>query len=198
MDPMDNPTAAENTETVEPSAWVDQYGDYLYRYALSRLRDPEAAEEVVQQSFLAGLQHIDQFAGKGSQRGWLLGILKRKIIDFVRQRNRTSSLDAIEGDDSAEVLFDRKGNWKPEWRAALRQPLDSLECKEFWRILHGCLQSLPGRQADVFVFREMNDSSTEEVCKDLEISASNMWVLLHRARLRLATCLKSRWLQEGN
>ncbi|MEX1026877.1 MAG: sigma-70 family RNA polymerase sigma factor [Candidatus Paceibacterota bacterium] len=193
---MDDVTAAENREALEPIAWVDQYGDYLYRYALSRLRDGEAAEEVVQQTFLAGLQHTDQFAGKGSERGWLLGILKRKIVDFIRQRNRTSSLADEDGGDSSEAFFDRKGNWKPELRAALRRPLDSLEREEFWRILRGCLDALPTRQADVFVLREMDDLSTEEVCKDLEITASNLWVLMHRARLRLAMCLKSRWEQE--
>ena len=195
---MDGVTAAENREALEPNAWVDQYGDYLYRYALSRLRNGEAAEEVVQQSFLAGLQHADQFAGKGSERGWLLGILKRKIIDFIRQRNRTTSLAEDDGGDPSEAIFDGKGNWQPELRSAIRGPLDSLEREEFWRILRGCLETLPARQADVFVLREMDELSTEVICKDLEITASNLWVLLHRARLRLATCLKSRWHQESH
>jgi RNA polymerase sigma-70 factor (TIGR02943 family) len=195
---MDDLTTSENREAMQPSAWVDQYDDWLFRYALSRLRDGEASEEVVQQTFLAGLQHADQFAGMGSQRGWLLGILKRKIIDFIRQRNRTSSFAEDEGGDPSEAIFDRKGNWKPELRSAMRRPLDSLEREEFWRILNGCLQSLPTRQADVFVLREMDEVGTEKICKDLQITPSNLWVLLHRARLRLATCLKSRWQQESS
>jgi RNA polymerase sigma-70 factor (TIGR02943 family) len=195
---MDELTEAEARKSLEPSAWVDSHGDYLYRYAFSRLRDGEAAEEVLQQTFLAALQHSDQFAAKGSERGWLLGILKRKIVDFIRQRNRTSTLADDDGGDLSEALFDRSGSWKPELRSTLRQPLDSLEREEFWKILRGCLDTLPPQQADVFVLREFDDHSTEEICKDLEITASNLWVLLHRARLRLSHCMKSRWQQEGN
>jgi RNA polymerase sigma-70 factor (ECF subfamily) len=86
--------------------------------------------------------------------------------------------------------------WKPELRSAAHQPLDSLQREEFWRILRGCLDTLPSWQADVFVLREMDDRSTQEICKDLEITPSNLWVLLYRARLRLLICMKSRWQQE--
>ncbi len=195
---MEPRSQSDAQSSLDPSKWVDRYGDYLYRYALSRLRDGEASEEVVQQTFLAALEHCDQFAGTGSEQGWLLGILKRKIVDFIRQRNRTSSLAEDDGGDPSEVFFDRKGNWKPELRSIMRHPLDTLECEEFWQILRGCLQTLPARQSDVFVLREMEDASTEEICKDLEITPSNLWVLLHRARLRLATCMKSRWHQESS
>jgi RNA polymerase sigma-70 factor (ECF subfamily) len=162
------------------------------------LRGEEAAEEVVQQTFLAGLQHIQQFAGRGSERAWLLGILKRKIVDFIRQRNRTNSLSTDEGSDAAEAFFDGKGKWKPEVKSTLGCRLDSLERKEFWQILRMCLDGLPTRQADVFVLREMDDRTTEEICKDLQITASNLWVLLYRARLRLSNCMKSRWQQESS
>jgi RNA polymerase sigma-70 factor (ECF subfamily) len=193
---MDELTQADKRKLLDPSAWVDHHGEYLYRYALSRLRDGEAAEEVVQQAFLAALQHTDQFAGKGSERAWLLGILKRKIVDFIRQRRRSTTLADDDASDLSRALFDRNGSWKPELRSAGYQPLDSLEREEFWRILRGCLDTLPSRQADVFVLREMDDRSTEEICKDLEITASNLWVLLYRARLRLSNCMKSRWQQE--
>jgi RNA polymerase sigma-70 factor (TIGR02943 family) len=193
---MDDLTTAENRKSLEPSAWVDQHGDYLYRYAKSRLRDGDASEEVVQQSFLAALEHLDQFSGKGTERSWLLGILKRKIVDFIRQQMRTTPFSAEDGSDPAEAFFDQNGNWRPELRSSMLLPLDSLEREEFWQIFRECLESLPGRQAGVFALREMDDLSTEEICKELEISASNLWVLLHRARLRLAICMKNRWQQE--
>jgi RNA polymerase sigma-70 factor (ECF subfamily) len=183
-------------KALDPAGWVDQHGDYLYRYAASRLRDGDAAEEVVQDSFVSALRHVKQYAGTGSERAWLLGILKRKIIDYVRQRSRTSNLADDDAGDISEVLFDQKGNWKCEARGRGDPPLDALERQDFWRILRDCLQTLPSRQADVFVLREMDDRNTDEICKDLEISASNLWVLLHRARLRMANCMKSRWQQE--
>jgi len=182
--------------TLDPSAWVDQYGDHLYGYATSRLRNREAAEEVVQETFLAALRHADQYSGQGAERAWLLGILKRKTIDYIRQRNRTVSLEGNESGDPSEALFDQRGSWQRGMREAGYQPLDSLEKREFWQILQECLQTLPTRQADVFVLREMDDKPTDEICKDLEISASNLWVLLYRARTRLSNCMKGRWQQE--
>lgn len=193
---MDESTTAKNRGTLEPAKWVDRYGDYLYRYAMSRLRDGEAAEEVVQQTFLAGLRHARQFSGKGAEHGWLLGILKRKIVDFIRQRNRAGSLMDDQGEDLLDSFFDPKGSWKRELRSTLTRPLDSLERDEFWKVLRACLDALPTRQADIFVLREMDDRGTEEICKDLGITASNLWVLLHRARLRLSTCMQSRWRHE--
>lgn len=182
---------------LDPSAWVDCHGDYLYRYALSRLRDGEAAEEVVQQSFVAALQHTHQFTGRGTECAWLQGILKHKIVDFIRQRQRITSLSDVENGDSSESFFDRLVNWKPELRSALRQPLDSLEREEFWRILRVCLDALPVRMANVFVLREIEGHSTKEICKELEITPTNAWVLLHRARLRLVIDMNRHWRQEG-
>lgn len=181
---------------LNPAAWVDQYGDYLFRYALSRLRDADAAEEVVQETFVAALRHVNQYEAKGSERAWLLGILKRKIIDLIRARNRTTSLATEDSNDPSEALFDRQGNWRDRTRSAVNQPLDSLEREDFWHVLRGCLETLPARQADVFTLREMDDQTTEEICKELEITASNLWVLLYRARLQLSNCMKSRWQQD--
>ncbi len=187
---MKEPTAANLTKPLEPSAWVEKYGDSLYRYALSRLRDGEAAEEVVQQTFLSALQHQDQFSGQGSERGWLLAILKRKLVDFIRQRNRTSPLS---DDDMLETCFESNGSWKRELRSVLSRPLDALEREDFWRILRECLKELSTRQADAFVLREMDERTAEEICKELEITTSNLWVLLHRARLRLSVCMQTCW-----
>ncbi|EMI45636.1 sigma-70 family RNA polymerase sigma factor [Rhodopirellula sp. SWK7] len=182
--------------TIQPQDWVDQYGDGLYRYAMSRLRDVDAAEEVVQQTFVAGLEHYDQFTGKGSQQGWLMGILKRKIVDFVRQRNRTSQNEGLDSGEVQGEFFDRKGNWTRNAREILLQPLDAVDSDEFWPIFEKCLGTLPGRQSGVFVMREIDELESGQICKELQISSSNLWVLLHRARLRLATCIKTRWLQE--
>ncbi len=178
---------------LNPSAWVDLYGDDLYRYAMSRLRDAEAAEEVVQETFVSGLRYVEQYSGKGSEGGWLMGILKRKIIDLVRSRTRATSLTNDDGSDPSEALFDQSGRWREDIRSAGYQPLDSLERVEFWKILRKCMDTLPARHAGVFTLREMEDESTEKICKELEITPSNLWVILYRARLQLANCMKTRW-----
>ncbi len=184
----------KSVKSPDPAQWVARHGDFLYRYALSRLRDVESAEEVVQETFLAGLRSVDQYAGKGAERAWLLGILKRKIVDHVRCRNRTGSLQRVDGADNlSETLFDHKGNWRTDPRAFGPEPSTSLQRQEFWHTIHLCLETLPQRQADVFMLREIEGLGSEEICKELGISPSNLWVLLYRARLRLSQCIKSRW-----
>ncbi|MCH7728416.1 MAG: sigma-70 family RNA polymerase sigma factor [Planctomycetes bacterium] len=188
----------ERRMTVNPAEWVDRHGDYLFRYAMSRLHDAEAAEEAVQETFVAGLGAIDQYKGRGAERAWLLGILKRKIVDQVRQRNRTTPGEGASANhDLSEVLFDRKGKWRDDPRIFGSQPDATLERDEFWQAFRSCLDSLPQRQADAFTLRELDEKISDEICKDLEISPSNLWVLLYRARLGLANCLKSRWQHEG-
>ncbi len=193
---MNKQTASESPQ-IDPSTWVQRYGDYLYRIALSRLRDGDAAEEVVQEAMFSGLKNVGQFAGRGNERAWLLGILKRKIIDYYRSRKRDPVNMNEESGDISQMLFDENGSWKKEIRSAIRQPLDSLDREDFWQILKICMETLPVRQADVFTLRAMDEKKSEDICKELEITSTNYWVILHRARLQLSSCMKQRWFEEG-
>lgn len=175
-----------------PEEWVDRHGDTLYRFALTRLRDAEAAEEVVQETFVAALGARNQYAGKGSEGAWLLGICKRKVVDLVRRRNRPDTGAGGDlGPDPSEAMFDPKGNWRLDPRILKGRPEGALEREEFWQAFRGCLGRLSQRQADAFTLRELEDLTSEEICKKLEVSTSNLWVLLHRARLSLTVCMKS-------
>ncbi|MCH7990684.1 MAG: sigma-70 family RNA polymerase sigma factor [Planctomycetes bacterium] len=189
-----NEQVDDSVKATNPAKWVDRHGDMLYRYALSRLRNAEAAEEVVQETFFAGLKALDQYSGQGTEAAWLLGILKRKIIDYVRQRNRSiSGSDPDSSGDVTETLFDKKGNWRADPRIFGNQPEAALERNEFWKILRDCLSTLPVRQADVFTLREIEGLSSKNICAELDVSESNLWVMLYRARMRLSACLKSHW-----
>lgn len=181
---------------LDPVDWVDEYGDYLYRYAYSRLRDGNAAEEVVQETFMAGIRYHDQFSGKGSEQAWLLGILKRKIIDFVRKRVRQERQSSFEDEsDPTVLLFDSNGHWK---KNALpdASPDRAMQSAELYQIVRGCLENLPKGQADVFVLSVMEDVDSEQICEELQITPQNLWVRLHRARLGLAKCVGSKWYKE--
>lgn len=176
----------DGVKALDPAEWVDRHGDTLYRYALSRLRNAEAAEEVVQETFFAGLKALDQYSGQGTEAAWLLGILKRKIIDSIRQRSRSASgSDSDSSGDVTETLFDKKGNWRADPRIFGNQPEAALERNEFWKMLQDCLSTLPVRQADVFTLREMEGLSSDDICAELGVSDSNLWVMLYRARMRL-------------
>lgn len=180
---------------VHPKIWVEEYGDYLFRYANSRLRDPNAAEEVVQETFLAGVRYSEQFAGTGSERGWLMGILKRKIIDHVRARNKHSHTEPYEDEhDPSAQMFDAMGNWKPGAINWAPSPGQQLEMNELQVVVQDCLMGLPKGQADVFVLSVMEEMDSDEICETLDISPSNLWVRMHRARLGLAKCVGSKWI----
>ena len=176
--------------------WVEDYGDFLFRYAYSRLRNANAAEEVVQETFLAGVRYSSQYSGKGSVRGWLIAILKRKIIDHFRARKKHAGTSINNEDDvfdPSTLLFDRQGNWKPGSFKWSPSPERNLEMSELSNVVQGCLKCIPQGQADVFVLSVMEEMETDAICEHLSISPSNLWVRMHRARLGLAKCVSEKW-----
>ncbi len=182
----------------DPSGWVDQHGDYLFRYALMRVRNREAAENLVQETFLAALTARKSFTGRSTERTWMVGILKHKIIDTYRKSFREKSISEIQTDEEQTIdsFYDAVGNpgkYPKDW---MPDPEKLLHSKEFWDILKGCLSKLPERTAAAFSMREMDDLDTAEICKELGISSTNLWVILHRARLQLRECLERNWFEK--
>ncbi len=176
---------------LDPTIWLEQHGDYLYRYALLRLRDSAAAEDVVQETMLAALKSSPRFAGASSERTWLVGILKHKISDWFRRQQETT----LDNTNDDEEFFDKDGFWKSEKRplAWNANPELILQSKDFQRILTQCLNELPESLARVFILREVNELTTDEICELLDITPGNLWVMLHRARLRLQHLLGLHW-----
>jgi RNA polymerase sigma-70 factor (ECF subfamily) len=189
----------------DPSAWLDEHGDCLFRYALVRLRNPSHAEDVVQETLLAALQNFDAFGGRSSERTWLVGILKHKLIDHFRRASREApaelEIESLSGDEN----FRDEGEWIEHWRPECAPtewsitPEAALAQSEFWSVFDRCLDPLPERMARAFTLREVDGLTSDEVCELLGISSSNLWVLLHRARLRLRRCIELNWFRrEGS
>ncbi len=177
---------------------IEQHRDYLLRYATLQLRDAGAAEDAVQDTLIAALEGIERFAGTSSLKTWLTGILKHKIIDHVRRQSREQPLLANDGDDersesdAVDALFKHDGHWdKPPGNWA--DPDQALENKKFIEALEKCTQNLPAKTARVFMMRDVMDIETEDICKELNITSTNCWVMLHRARLSLRECLEINW-----
>jgi RNA polymerase sigma-70 factor (TIGR02943 family) len=181
-----------------PERWVDEHGDVLYRYAIARVRKPEIAQDLVQDTFLAAVRSYAKFAGQSSVRSWLCGILKHKICDYYRKRGRETSFTDLEflADECAEkfvpegywVHMNGPKEWKPEAEEVMHRD-------EFWQTMRDCLSKLPERVATVFMMREMDEVGTKEICAMLAISDSNLWVMLHRARMALRECLAINWFE---
>jgi RNA polymerase sigma-70 factor (ECF subfamily) len=194
-----NPSNDLSTVELNPMTWVPEHGDILYRYALARLRNPELAANAVQETFLAALKAKKRFKGKSTERTWMVGILKHKIIDEFRKRYHEIAVTDLESNDDETALnsfFDNTGRpykYPSEWE----DNSDSLLYKnEFWSTVESCIKKLPPRTAEAFSLREMDGLQTEEICKILNISMTNLWVMLHRARLQLRTCIEKNWFDK--
>ncbi len=193
--------AASVSATSEPKlhaveAWVDEHADYLFRYALPRLPDRDAAEECLQETFLAALKSVEKFRGDSSPRTWLVGLLRRKIADHYRKRYREGKGESIDvTDPTIDTWFDERGSWIAWPKRCDLDPAELHQRADFWTVLQNCLQALPDRLAEAFTLRVIDDRKPNEVCKVLSITPTNLWVALHRARARLRACLEANWFQ---
>lgn len=177
------------------AGWLDRYGDDLYRYALFRTGDAELAADLVQDTLLAALDAGDRFSGRSSVKTWLIAILKHKVLDVIRHRIRERTIFAPEPDSDGfvEDRFDERGEWKNsplEWEA---DPEKVLSRDEFWKVFRRCLDGMPPRCREAFSLVELDGLKTEEACEAMNLAAANLWVVLHRARMRLRECLETNW-----
>lgn len=190
-----------NKDNIDPAQWLDAHGDYLFRFAMKHLRDTALAEDAVQETLLAALQALDKFSGESSQRTWLTGILKHKIIDIIRKQSRlvTQTHDEMEINDRAvqpeKYLFDERGEWVIR-QSSWGNPESALEQGRFWDAFLACLDDLSPKLAQIFSLRELSGLETAELSEILNITSSNCWVSLHRARLALKECLEANWLKQ--
>src|SRR5947208_7544255 len=192
------PTASARLS--DPECWVEEYGDYLFKYALVRLRDSTKAEDMVQETFLAALRGSNKFAGRSAERSWLVGILKHKILDYYRKASRETAftdLDLYSEEESDRFIPNgvREGGWIHEL-GPLEWPSDpgaGLDSQAFWKTFHDCSSKLPVNVSTVFTMREVDGIESKEICNLLNISENNLWVILHRARMALRRCLETNW-----
>ena len=169
---------------------VHQHSEALYAYALLRIGRPDTAEDMVQETLLAALKNWESFSGGSTERTWLIGILRHKIIDFFRRDKFSEDVDE---QSCQSEYFDRKRHWKDKLSNWKSDPEKLAENQEFIKILNGCLKALSQIMAKAFIMRELEGINSEEICKLLEISETNLWVRLHRARLQLRRCLELNW-----
>ena len=198
-DSSEPPAAARAPGLSDPERWVDEHGDYLFKFALMRLRDAARAEDAVQETFLAALKGGKKFCGPQRRKSWLTGILKNKIYDYYRKASRETSFTDLEfyaDEESDRFVADGlgQGGWIHElgpqdWP----NPGASLDNELFWKTYRDCAGKLPKNVAAVFNLREVDGLESREICEMLNISDSNLWVMLHRARMALRRCLETNW-----
>jgi RNA polymerase sigma-70 factor (ECF subfamily) len=182
------------------AAQLQSQRSYLLRIATLQLRDTALAEDIVQDTLVAALQGEQGFSGKSSLKTWLTGILKHKIADAIRAKSRAPAFASLDDEcrlDDFDALFDETGHWEnppADWG----NPEGDLSEQQFFAVLEACLEKLPPNTARVFMMREVMELETDEICKELTITSTNLWVILYRARIALRQCLEQNWYGAPN
>lgn len=177
----------------EISLWVTEYGDTLYSWAVHNTADGEVAQDLVQETFLSALQNINGFKGEGSPKTWLFSILKNKMLDYFRQTARRK----IESLDQSVDSFDQDGRWRKEFRPHEWSETEKhlLDKPEFNKVLSHCINNLPEGWSACIHLKYLSEKDSEEICQQLHITTSNLWQILHRAKLSLRNCLEKNWFK---
>lgn len=180
---------------LNPKKWVDIYSDYLFNFTISRLNDHDLAKDLVQETFLSALKAMKNFKGQASERTWLVSILKRKIIDQYRKSN------SKKGQAEVRMSFYEDGENRGKWIEE-KAPSDwgnfgekDIENEELKAVLDKCIKALPKKQRMVFLLKTVKNYETEEISNELELSSSNIWVIIHRARIQLRECMELNWFK---
>ena len=170
----------------------------LLRFARLQLRDAAAAEDAVQEALAAAWTQADRFSAQSEHKTWVFGILRHKLVDTLRARQRTVNLSALESELDEESLLDRElfkenGHWSSQAKPRpWPTPETALRQQQFWQLFEMCLEHLPEHIGRVFMMREFLDLETTDICTELGMTANHCSVLIYRARLRLRTCLSEK------
>lgn len=184
-----------STPTMSFESELADHRAYLLRYARLQLRNDAWAEDAVSETVVAALARPQAFEQRSQLRTWLVGILKHKVVDILRGRQREVQLATDDGDGSAELealMFKADGHFA-EAPADWGDPEQALASRQFFEVLEACTEKLPPAMARVFMMREWLELSSEEICQELALTPTNLYVQLHRARLRLRECLQLNW-----
>lgn len=185
---------------LHPEKWVTHYADDLLRYAMFKINDVAVCEDLIQDTFLSALKAKESFKGNSHEKTWLTSILKNKIIDYYRKQGLYRSVSIQEGEAEHELnedFFVQGAGWKPEqYPGKWEVPSDNqLMQKEFVQILKRCISLLNPIQSDILHEKYIVEKNSDSICKELNISKSNYWVIVHRIHATLRKCIETKWNQ---
>ncbi|WP_028669238.1 RNA polymerase factor sigma-70 [Saccharospirillum impatiens] len=172
----------------------------MLKFAVLQLDNEAQAEDAVQEALVGALKNVASFERKAALKTWVFAILKHKITDLLRYRQRWVDVEKhreLPDEESLPSVFDTRGFWHQDDRPnRWAQPVEAIDDAHFWRVFEACLEDLPPAQGRVFMMREFIELDSDEICQSVDITTSNLHVLLHRARLRLRRCLEMHWFCE--
>lgn len=202
LEQHDQKSSSDNSSLLADTEFLEDTRRQMLKFATLQLSDSHLAEDAVQEALIGALKNVRSFGGRAALKTWVFAILRNKIADVLRQKQRLVNVNSLlhedEEDENFSELFDTKGFWQADERpAAWRNPEESMHEGQFWKVFEMCLENLPGNQGRVFMMREFIELDSNEICATVGITVSNLNVMLHRARLRLRECMEDRWFMKG-
>ncbi|VAX00693.1 hypothetical protein MNBD_GAMMA22-2840 [hydrothermal vent metagenome] len=191
----------QSSQLSQPEQWLNDHGDYLFNFAIQKLKNPAHAEDVVQETLLSALiasKKESQYLGKSSEKTWLTGILNHKIIDFIRKQVRELTIEDIVAlsdsnmENGIDNLFDSRGRWlnpPQKWG----NPEELLHNRQFLTTLNHCLSKLNPTMTQIFSMKEISGKTPKEICNKLDITPANFNVIFYRIRMKLRQCIEHIW-----
>jgi RNA polymerase sigma-70 factor (ECF subfamily) len=169
----------------------------MLRLAQSYLQSSHAAEDVVQETWMAVVTGIERFEGRSSLKTWIFGILVNRARTRLKGEGRTRPVSGLSEEAERYAsrtihpeLFETTGRWTGHWAIPPAElPEDRVLGLEIRDTLNAMIDRLPARQRAVIVLRDVEGLSASETCQILDLSESNQRVLLHRARMQIRSDL---------
>ncbi len=197
-------TNLENPNPIDARAWLERHGNYLYCYAFARLRNSSLSEQLLEETLVTGMGSPKTFSSYGCERSWLLGILSKRIRDRYRRPFTHRDLSSQNSEPGELEFFENTGEWTAHWREAQAPVLWTTDPQQlgkspgFWETFDRCLSFLSEVAANAFTLREIDGLPPEEICEILNVSETDLRVILHEARLKLRRSLEVEWFHSGH
>ncbi len=192
----------ESSGSLSDPKFLTELRVMMLKFAKLQLSDEALAEDAVQEALIGALKNAGNFERRSALKTWVFAILKNKIADILRKGQKyvqaSSLLKEDQDEDNMDQLFADNGHWQKHERPFnWGQPQEAVKQDHFWRIFETCLHGLPENQARLFMMREFIQLEANEICESLDITTSNLHVMLYRARLKLRECLENKWFLKG-
>lgn len=169
--------------------WIKKYSDIFFNYLYIRVGDKTVAKDILQETFIAAWKNSSSFKNESGEKTWLFSILKNKLMDHYRMQTR---LMTNLPDNS--YFFDEADHWTEKGAPKMWEDATaSLNRKEFYMVLDQCKTKLTKLQQKAFTMKYIDEHESNFICKVLQITTSNYWVIIHRCKLQLRSCLEKNW-----
>lgn len=182
------------------SQWVNDWTQDLLSWALLKTNDTDVSQDLVQETFLAALKSFENFQNKSQPKTWLISILNHKISDHFSKtsKNKIVNSKSMSSDDATHLIdsyYDDNGGWQKDSFSNVWDKEDAslLDNPDFIKVWEACMEDLPPKWKEAITSKYIFDKKSDEISQELNISVTNYWQYISRAKVLLKKCIEVYW-----